>query len=62
MPVTKTSIRIDKQQADEVVKILGAPSRSEAVHMVLQEIVGLERFKRLMKKNAGKLSFAGFGK
>ena len=62
MPVAKISIRIDKQLADELAKILSARSRAEAVHIALREIVALERFKRLMRKNAGKLSFAGFGK
>jgi hypothetical protein len=36
-------------------------SRTEAVHVALCEIVALKRFKELMKKNAGKLSFAGHG-
>ena len=60
MPVVKTSIRLDKQLADEAAELLGAKSRTEAVHIALREIVALRRFKRLMKKNAGKLSFAGF--
>ena len=34
-------------------------SRTEAVHVALREIVALKRFKDLMKKNRGKLSFAG---
>jgi len=59
MAVTMTSIRLDTQLADEAVKVLGAKSRTEAVHVALREIVALKRFKDLMKKNAGKLSFAG---
>jgi Arc/MetJ family transcription regulator len=59
MPVTMTSIRLDTSLADEAAKILGAKSRTEAVHVALREIVALKRFKNLMKKNAGKLSFAG---
>jgi len=59
MAVTLTSIRLDTDLADEAVKVLGAKSRTEAVHVALREIVALKRFKDLMKKNAGKLSFAG---
>ena len=59
MAVTMTSIRLDIELADEAVKLLGAKSRTEAVHVALREIVALNRFKDLMKKNAGKLKFAG---
>jgi Arc/MetJ family transcription regulator len=59
MAVTMTSIRLDTDLADEAVKVLGAKSRTEAVHVALREIVALKRFKELMKKNAGKLKFAG---
>lgn len=59
MAVTMTSIRLDTDLADEAVKVLGARSRTEAVHVALREIVALKRFKDLMKKNAGKLKFAG---
>ncbi len=58
MAFTMTSIRLDTDLADEAAKILGAKSRTEAVHVALREIVALKRFKELMKKNAGKLSFA----
>jgi len=58
--VTMTSIRLDKQLADEAARILGVKSRTEAVHAALREIVALEKFKRLMKKHAGKLKFAGY--
>jgi Arc/MetJ family transcription regulator len=60
MAVTMTSIRLDTHLADEAVKALGVKSRTEAVHVALREIVALKRFKSLMKKNAGKLTFAGF--
>jgi len=50
MAVTKTSIRLDTHLADEAVRILGAKSRTEAVHKVLREIVALRRFKKLMKR------------
>lgn len=56
-----TSIRLDTHLADEAKKILGVKSRTEAVHVALREIVALRRFKDLMKKNAGKLSFASHG-
>jgi Arc/MetJ family transcription regulator len=61
MAVIMTSIRLDTRLADEAAKLLGAKSRTEAVHVALREIVALKRFKNLMKKNAGKLSFAGYG-
>jgi Arc/MetJ family transcription regulator len=61
MPVTITSIRLDTYLADEAAKVLGVKSRTEAVHSALREIVALKRFKKLMRKNAGKLSFAGHG-
>jgi Arc/MetJ family transcription regulator len=61
MAVTMTSIRLDIRLADEAKKVLGVKSRTEAVHIALREIVALKRFKDLMKKNAGKLSFAGHG-
>jgi Arc/MetJ family transcription regulator len=57
--VTMTTIRLDTQLADEAAKILGARSRTEAVHMALREIVALRRFKELMKKHSGKLKFVG---
>jgi Arc/MetJ family transcription regulator len=58
MSVSLTSIRLDTQLADEAAKALGVKSRTEAVHIALREIVALKRFKALMKKNEGKLSFA----
>jgi hypothetical protein len=39
--------------------VLGAKSRTDAVHIALREIVALKRFKALMTKNSGKLRFAG---
>ncbi len=59
MAVTMTSIRLDTQLADEAAKVLGAKSRTDAVHIALREVVALRRFKKLMKKYAGKLEFAG---
>jgi Arc/MetJ family transcription regulator len=61
MAVTMTSIRLDTTLADEAAKVLGVKSRTEAVHVALREVVALKRFKNLMKKHGGKLSFAGHG-
>jgi Arc/MetJ family transcription regulator len=60
MAVTLTSIRLDTHLADEAAEILGVKSRTEAIHVALREIVALKRFKDLMKKQAGKLSFEGY--
>jgi Arc/MetJ family transcription regulator len=60
MAVTMTSIRLDKNLADEAAKILGVKSRTEAIHVALSEIVALKRFKNLMNKQSGKLSFDGY--
>jgi|HubBroStandDraft_2_1064218.scaffolds.fasta_scaffold1477153_1 hypothetical protein len=59
MALTMTSIRLDTNLADEAAKILGVKSRTEAIHVALSEIVALKRFKNLMKKRSGKLSFGG---
>jgi len=61
MALAMTSIRLDKRLADEAAELLGAKSRTEAVHAALREIVALKRFKKLMAKYAGKLDFAGHG-
>jgi Arc/MetJ family transcription regulator len=53
-----TSIRLDQDLADEAAKALHVASRTEAVHVALREIVAMKRFKTLMAKNRGKLSFA----
>ena len=39
---------------------MATKTRTEAVHMALREVVALRRFKRLMKKHAGKLRFEGY--
>jgi Arc/MetJ family transcription regulator len=59
MSATMTSIRLDTKLADEAAELLGVKSRTEAIHAALREIVALKRFQALMKKNAGKLTFAG---
>lgn len=61
MAITMTSIRLDTNLADEAAEILGVKSRTEAVHAALREIVALKKFKNLMGKHAGKLSFEGYG-
>jgi Arc/MetJ family transcription regulator len=60
MAVKMTSIRLDTRLAGEAARIFGVKSRTEAVHIALREIVALKRFKNLMKKNAGTLSFEGY--
>jgi hypothetical protein len=57
MAGTITSIRQDTHLVDEARKVLGAKSRTEAVHVVLREVVALKRFKDLMRKHGAKLSF-----
>jgi Arc/MetJ family transcription regulator len=59
MAIKRTSIRLDARLADEAVKVFGAKSRTQAIHIALREIVALKRFKTLMKKNSGKLKFSG---
>jgi Arc/MetJ family transcription regulator len=59
MAMALTSIRLDKRLADEAAEVLGAKSRTEAVHTALREIVALKRFKKLMSKYGGKLEFSG---
>lgn len=60
--IKMTSIRLDTKLADDAVKALGARNRSEAVHMALQEVVALKKFKELMSKHGGKLKFEAHGK
>ena len=61
MATAMTSIRLDIRLADEAAKVLGAKTRTEAVHAALREIVALKKFKRLMTKHAGKLRFEALG-
>jgi len=53
MAGTLTSIRLDTKLADKAVRVLGAKSRTEAVHMALAEITKLKGFKKLMKEKRG---------
>ena len=49
MARTSTVVQIDTRLVDEAARILGAKSRTEAVHTALREIVELRRFKKLTK-------------
>ncbi len=60
--VKMTSIRLDTKLADEAVKVLGAKTRSEAVHVALREVVALKKFKELMSRYGGKLKFEAHGR
>lgn len=62
MPTPLTSIRLDTKLADEAARVLNVKTRTEAVHVALKEVVAMGQFKKLMKKNAGKLRFEGYGK
>jgi Arc/MetJ family transcription regulator len=62
MSTAITSIRLNTKLADEAVRALGVKTRTEAVHLALEEIVRLNRFKKLMKQNGGKLTFANYDK
>jgi Arc/MetJ family transcription regulator len=61
MAASMTSIRLDTKLADEAAKVLGVKSRTEAVHTALREVVALKKFKNLMTKHAGKLTFEALG-
>jgi Arc/MetJ family transcription regulator len=61
MAVAMTSIRLDTRLADAAARVLGVKSRTAAVHAALREIVALKRFKKLMTRYGGKLTFAGHG-
>jgi Arc/MetJ family transcription regulator len=61
MAVSMTSIRLDTKLADEAARVLGAKNRTDAVHRALKEVVALKRFKELMARHGGKLSFEGHG-
>lgn len=60
MAATVTSIRLDKELADEAAQALGVKTRTEAVQKALEDVVALKRFKELMLKNAGKHKFEGY--
>jgi Arc/MetJ family transcription regulator len=60
MAGTATSLRLDTRLADKAAKVLGVKTRTEAIHIALREIVALEDFKKYMKENQGKGTFAGY--
>ena len=59
MATTMTSIRLDTQLADQAAELLGVNSRTEAIHLALRELVGLQEFKKVMAEYGGKCSFDG---
>ena len=59
MTKTRTWIRVDTRRADKAAQGVRMKSRTHSIHMSLRENVALKRFKGLMGKNAGKLSFSG---
>jgi Arc/MetJ family transcription regulator len=59
MASTLTSIRLDTKLADRAKRALGVKTRTEAVHIALEEIVKLKAFNKTMEKYGGKGSFAG---
>ena len=61
MATSMTSIRLNTKLADEAAKVLGVKSRIETVHTGLREVVVLKKFKNLMTKHAGKLTFEALG-
>jgi Arc/MetJ family transcription regulator len=56
--VKTTSIRLDTKLADEAVRLMKVKSRTEAIHVALEEVVSAMRFKKIVKKYAGKGEFA----
>lgn len=61
MTARRTSVRVDAHLVDEARKLLNVRSRTEAIHTALREVVATRRFRALMRKHAGKLSFAAHG-
>ena len=61
MATSMISIKVDTNLADEAAQILGVKSRTEAVHAALREIVALKKFRSLMTKHSGKLTFEAHG-
>jgi Arc/MetJ family transcription regulator len=57
--VKTTSMRLNTGLADEAMRVMGAKSRTEAVHMALELAVETTRFHKLMDKYSGKLKFEG---
>ena len=52
-------MRLDTELADEAAELIGASSRTDAVHAALREIVSTQRFKNVLLEFGGKGSFAG---
>jgi hypothetical protein len=54
-----TSIRLNTKLADEAMKLMGAKSRTEVIHMALEWATDTQRFQKLMDEYGGKLKFEG---
>jgi Arc/MetJ family transcription regulator len=48
-----TRVRVSRELADEVMRALGAKSRTEAARIAVTTILGWERHKRLAGRAAG---------
>jgi hypothetical protein len=59
MSRTSTSVQVDTRLVDEAQEPLAPSPERTPVNKALQEVVALGRFKKLMKKYAGKPKFAG---
>jgi hypothetical protein len=59
MSAKHKSILLDTQRLNEAAKIPGVKSRAKTAPAAIDDGVVLQRFKDLMRKNAGKLRFAG---
>jgi len=60
MALAKVSIRLDTELADEVKRILGAKSRSEAIRIALERIVEAHRARKLALQRLEKQDTADF--
>ena len=59
MSTTLTSMRLDLKLLDEVTEILGAKTRTDAIHLLLKETAATKRYKELLLKHGGKHTFEG---
>jgi hypothetical protein len=60
MAAPVTSIRLNTKLSGKGVRVRSAKSRTKDVPMTAKEAVALQKFKDLMKKYGGKLSFEGY--
>src|ERR1700721_2399780 len=52
-------VRVDTELAGEAMKLMGAKSRTEVIHMALEWATDTQRFQKLMDEYGGKLKFEG---